>query len=33
MTDPVWPLNIFIGVGLLFVIGVIAIILIEATSE
>lgn len=33
MTDPVWPLNIFLGVGLLFVIGVIAIILIEATNE
>lgn len=33
MTDPVWPLMIFIGVGLLFVVGVIAVIIIEATSE
>ena len=33
MDDPVWPLMIFIGVGLLFVIGVIAVILIEATTE
>lgn len=33
MTDPVWPLNIFLGVGLLFVAGIIAVILIEATNE
>lgn len=33
MTDPVWPLNIFLGIGLLFVIGVIAVILIEAANE
>lgn len=33
MNDPVWPLMIFIGVGLLFVAGIIAVILIEATNE
>jgi len=33
MTDPVWPLIAFIGVGLLFVVGVIAAIIIEATNE
>ena len=33
MTDPVWSLNIFLGVGLLFVAGVIAAIIIEATNE
>jgi len=33
MTDPVWSLNIFIGIGLLWVIGVIAAIIIEATNE
>ena len=33
MTDPVWLLNIFLGVGLLFVAGIIAVILIEATNE
>jgi hypothetical protein len=33
MTDPVWVLNIFIGVGMLFVAGVIAVIIIEATNE
>ena len=33
MTDPVWSLNILIGIGLLWVIGVIAVIIIEATNE
>lgn len=33
MTDPVWPLNLFVGVGLLFAIGVIAVILAEAANE
>ena len=33
MTDPVWFVNIFIGIGLLFVAGVIAVIIIEATNE
>lgn len=33
MTDPVWPTVIFIGVGLLFVVGVIAVIIVEATNE
>lgn len=33
MNDPVWPLMAFIGVGLVFVVGVIAVILIEATNE
>lgn len=33
MTDPVWPLMIFVGVGLAFVAGVIAVIIIEATNE
>ena len=33
MTDPVWPLMAFVGVGLLFVVGVIAVIIIEATNE
>ncbi len=33
MNDPVWPLMVFIGVGLLFVVGVIAVILIEAANE
>jgi len=33
MTDPVWSLIAFIGVGLLFAIGVITVIIIEATNE
>ena len=33
MTEPVWPLMVFIGIGLLFVVGVIAVILIEASNE
>lgn len=33
VTDPVWGLNVFIGGGLLFVIGIIALIIIEATNE
>jgi hypothetical protein len=33
MTDPVWPLIIFLGVGGLWALGVIAVIIIEATSE
>jgi hypothetical protein len=33
MTDPVWETNIFIAIGLLFAIGVIAVIIIEAQNE
>jgi capsular polysaccharide biosynthesis protein len=33
MTDPVWSLNILIGFGLFFVIGVIVIVIKEAISE
>jgi hypothetical protein len=33
MNEAVWSVNIFIGVGLLFVAGVIAVIIIEANNE
>jgi hypothetical protein len=33
MTDPVWETNIFIAIGLLFTVGVIAVIIIEAQNE
>jgi hypothetical protein len=33
MNEAVWSVNILIGVGLLFVAGVIAVIIIEATNE
>lgn len=33
MNEAVWSVNILIGVGLLFVTGVIAVIIIEATNE
>ena len=33
MTDPVWETNIFIAIGLLFAIGMIAVIIIEAQNE
>jgi len=33
MTDPVWLVNAFIGTGLLFAVGIIAVIIIEALNE
>jgi hypothetical protein len=33
MTDPVPALNVFIGAGMLFVAGVIAVIIMEAVNE
>lgn len=33
MTEPVLAVNVFIAIGLVFVIGVIAVIVIEATNE
>jgi hypothetical protein len=33
MNEAVWSVNIFVGVGLLFVAGVIAVIIIEASNE
>jgi len=33
MTDPVWETNLFIVIELLFAVGVIAVIIIEAQNE
>jgi hypothetical protein len=33
MTEPVWEVNLFLAVGLLFAVGVIAVVIIEAINE